>query len=490
MQHQPLKILFTNRNKNAKISFMHTPNPGLWTPENADLARPLEPYQQEALDALEAARVQGQSRANLDIAKPKEPLRREVEAEELGAMLNTSALKGRSISNAEWERYGQRIAEGDKEAVQELVLRSLLRAYGTAKSSPGNDGIGTEEFTVEDRFQHAITVLYGVLEHHDNSQKSTLSARISATMATDIRNEARVSGLIRLSTTSYEKLAKLEKAEAKIAKELGEAVLVDFRPDLLAQYSGMDPKEIVELYGIVENMYYENLLPAEEALVIADPDADPSEQAEGILTKEALDKLLVAVENPGFKEISERERDVLRLRYGLDEFPLTLDEVGLVFNLTRERIRQIEEKALKKLGKNENPFTAFNTHPERLRDLRLEEFLTASQSKASGIINAYVTGGDASTITHEAYTGALSTLIIQRLAGDMQGLRRHVERPDLMEGLQEHVRELTGCFIPPQDLKGTVHLLHHSGLLKFSWNMDHNGKVNDFVGLTNGPAKC
>jgi RNA polymerase primary sigma factor len=61
-----------------------------------------------------------------------------------------------------------------------------------------------------------------------------------------------------------------------------------------------------------------------------------------ILTKEALRE---ALENLGY-----RERRVLELRYGLGgEHPRTLDEVGRAFNVTRERIRQIESQSLKKL---------------------------------------------------------------------------------------------------------------------------------------------
>ena len=63
------------------------------------------------------------------------------------------------------------------------------------------------------------------------------------------------------------------------------------------------------------------------------------------LTKEALRE---ALEN-----LSYRERRVLELRYGLGtERPCTLDEVGRTFNVTRERIRQIEHQALKKLQTN------------------------------------------------------------------------------------------------------------------------------------------
>ena len=76
---------------------------------------------------------------------------------------------------------------------------------------------------------------------------------------------------------------------------------------------------------------------------IADEHAEsPYERAVEILTHEALQD---ALEN-----LSYRERRVLELRYGLaGEHPCTLDEVGRTFNVTRERIRQIENQALKKL---------------------------------------------------------------------------------------------------------------------------------------------
>src|SRR4029453_14350456 len=68
----------------------------------------------------------------------------------------------------------------------------------------------------------------------------------------------------------------------------------------------------------------------------------PDEAAEVALRREALRSIL--------KSLSHRERRVLELRYGLDgEQPRTLDEVGRAFNVTRERIRQIENQGLKKL---------------------------------------------------------------------------------------------------------------------------------------------
>ena len=81
---------------------------------------------------------------------------------------------------------------------------------------------------------------------------------------------------------------------------------------------------------------------AEQHARRAEKAESPFDRAADLLTKEALRE---ALEN-----LSYRERRVLELRYGLGgEHPRTLDEVGRTFNVTRERIRQIENQSLKKL---------------------------------------------------------------------------------------------------------------------------------------------
>ncbi len=82
---------------------------------------------------------------------------------------------------------------------------------------------------------------------------------------------------------------------------------------------------------------------AELGDVLADRDADnPFDVAASALARSDLGKLL--------EFLNPREREILALRFGLDgDQPLTLDEVGRQFNVTRERIRQIEAKALTKL---------------------------------------------------------------------------------------------------------------------------------------------
>ena len=116
----------------------------------------------------------------------------------------------------------------------------------------------------------------------------------------------------------------------------------------LADLTGIEPDEVESIKrSALAPISLEKPVGDEEqsefGQFIADEQAEsPYERAVEILTKEALRD---ALENLGY-----RERRVLELRYGLGgEHPRTLDEVGLRFNVTRERIRQIENQSLKKL---------------------------------------------------------------------------------------------------------------------------------------------
>ena len=116
----------------------------------------------------------------------------------------------------------------------------------------------------------------------------------------------------------------------------------------IAEVAGIEPEEVESIKRSTQApISLEKPIGDEEqsefGQLIADEQAEsPYEHAVESLTKEALRD---ALENLGY-----RERRVLELRYGLGgEHPRTLDEVGRTFNVTRERIRQVEHHALKKL---------------------------------------------------------------------------------------------------------------------------------------------
>src|SRR5215217_1564698 len=149
---------------------------------------------------------------------------------------------------------------------------------------------------------------------------------------------------IRIPVHVVEKLNKIGRAERKLVTELGR----EPTPEEIAEVTGIDPEEVDQIKRSAQApVSLEKPVGDEEesefGQFIADEKAEsPFDRAADLLTKEALRE---ALEN-----LSYRERRVLELRYGLGgEHPRTLDEVGRTFNVTRERIRQIENQSLKKL---------------------------------------------------------------------------------------------------------------------------------------------
>jgi RNA polymerase primary sigma factor len=149
---------------------------------------------------------------------------------------------------------------------------------------------------------------------------------------------------IRIPVHIVEKLNKISRAERKLVTQLGREPTAED----IAEVTGIDPEEVHSIKRSAQApVSLEKPVGDEEesefGQFIADERAEsPYERAAEILTKEALRE---ALEN-----LAYRERRVLELRYGLiGEHPRTLDEVGRTFNVTRERIRQIEHQSLKKL---------------------------------------------------------------------------------------------------------------------------------------------
>jgi RNA polymerase primary sigma factor len=149
---------------------------------------------------------------------------------------------------------------------------------------------------------------------------------------------------IRMPVHIVEKLNKIVRTERKLRAELGREPLateigaeLELDPDEVESIrrSSQAPVSLEKPVGDEEESEFGHFLTDEtEAL--------PDEVAEEQLRKAALKRVL--------SSLSPRERRVLELRYGLDgEHPRTLDEVGRTFNVTRERIRQIENQSLKKL---------------------------------------------------------------------------------------------------------------------------------------------
>lgn len=150
---------------------------------------------------------------------------------------------------------------------------------------------------------------------------------------------------IRIPTHACEKIRYIQKAECEIEESKG---FSNPSNKEIAEYLGMSTAKVAEL----RNLYSRTNLVALDATVGEDEsdtlinfvisDYSLDEEYE---KKDLRNRLMSAM-----NELTERERDILILRYGLNgNGPMTLDEIGKEYNLTRERIRQIEYKALRKL---------------------------------------------------------------------------------------------------------------------------------------------
>jgi RNA polymerase primary sigma factor len=164
---------------------------------------------------------------------------------------------------------------------------------------------------------------------------------IRQAIARSLADKART---IRIPVHVVEKLNRIGRAERKLVTVFGREPTAEE----IAELTGIEPEEVesIKRSARAPISLEKPVGDGEESefgQLIADEHAEsPYERAVEILAKEAL---LDALANLGY-----RERRVIELRYGLaGERPRTLDEVGRTFNVTRERIRQIENQSLKKL---------------------------------------------------------------------------------------------------------------------------------------------
>nr|MCR5072567.1 sigma-70 family RNA polymerase sigma factor [Clostridiales bacterium] len=162
---------------------------------------------------------------------------------------------------------------------------------------------------------------------------------------------------IRIPVHMVETINKLIRINRQLVQELGR----DPRPDEIAKEMGISEEKVREIIKIAqEPVSLETPIGEEDDSHLGDfiPDDDAPAPAEAVATTLLKEQLMDVLDT-----LTPREAKVLCLRYGLDDGKArTLEEVGREFNVTRERIRQIEAKALRKLR-----------HPSRSK--RLKDFL-------------------------------------------------------------------------------------------------------------------
>ena len=256
------------------------------------------------------------------------------------------------LSAAEEIEIAKRMADGDQDAKKQLAEANLRLVVSVAKRYVGRGMLFL------DLIQEGNLGLIKAVEKFDYrkgykfSTYATWWIRQAITRA--IADQART---IRIPVHMVETINKLIRVNRQLLQEYGR----EPRPDEIAREMGISEEKVREIIKVAqEPVSLETPIGEEEDSQLGDfiPDDDapaPAEVAAFTLLKEQLMEVL--------DTLTPREEKVLRLRFGLDDGKArTLEEVGREFNVTRERIRQIEAKALRKLR-----------HPSRSK--KLKDFL-------------------------------------------------------------------------------------------------------------------
>ncbi|WP_270235484.1 RNA polymerase sigma factor RpoD [Streptococcus anginosus] len=253
------------------------------------------------------------------------------------------------LTNEEEQELAVLVEQGDLGAKQRLAEANLRLVVSIAKRYVGRG------MQFLDLIQEGNMGLMKAVDKFDYTKGFKFSTYatwwIRQAITRAIADQART---IRIPVHMVETINKLVREQRNLLQELGQ----DPTPEQIAERMDITPDKVREILKIAqEPVSLETPIGEEDDSHLGDFIEDevienPVDYTTRIVLREQLDEVL--------DTLTDREENVLRLRFGLDDGKMrTLEDVGKVFNVTRERIRQIEAKALRKLR-----------HPSRSKPLR------------------------------------------------------------------------------------------------------------------------
>ena len=247
------------------------------------------------------------------------------------------------LSEEEERELGRRSAQGDSSARQKLAEGNLRLVVSLAKHYTGR---GVQ---MMDLIQEGNMGLMRAAEKYDYTMENRFSTYaswwIKEAMQRAIDQQSRE---IRVPVHVAENMKKVQKISKDLQQKLGRDPLPK---EIAEKMPGKTEEDVKNILSYLQSPVSLETPVGDEGenslgdMVEDKTEATPEEAMNALVQKEEVSELL--------ESLSERERQVIRLRYGLEDGKThTLEEIGSILNVTRERVRQIEARAMEKLRKN------------------------------------------------------------------------------------------------------------------------------------------
>ena len=269
----------------------------------------------------------------------------------MGAFKNDyflKAIRSHSLLTADEEKeLAYRIAEGDEDARQRMILANMRLVVSIAKSYMHTD------LPLEELINEGTLGLMEAVQRFDPAEECRFSTYATWWIKQALRRAILSQGrAVRIPPYMLEMIAKLKNASNRLSSILGRAPT----HSEIAVEMGIPSTKIESIQQAMHATVSANqplVTGMDHTIVDGIEDSrfpSPEEQLLRRLDAGVIHRLL--------ESIGERDADVLRMRYGLnDGEPMTLKEIGKLMNLTKERVRQIESQAIRKLKR------ILRTHP-------------------------------------------------------------------------------------------------------------------------------